>query len=563
MKTLEQVLQDYDFGLLKVIAELWGLDPPRDGSIPVVRGIAAGMLHPEAAGEQVEGLPPPARQALDDLLTHQGRFPFADFARRYGPLREMGPGRRGREKPWREGASPLEALWYRGLVARAFAESAQGVQEFAFVPSDLVANLPAPAPSKTGSLGHGFPQHELSHVLPATSAAVDDATTLLGNLRRQPLRGGSLPQARRRHVESFLIQPSSLDLLIALLREVDILEENGVLQPHPEAARRFLELPRAAALRRLLLAWQASRTWNDLAQGPGLSPAQGPWPNDPFSGRQEALNFLARVPQGAWWDLEAVVSAVRVERPGFLRPAGDFDSWYLRDADSGAFLRGFEHWERIDGAFLRNLVRGPLHWLGAADLGAVERDGPTQAFRLTPFAATFFDPLASPKIEEPQRRATARPDGSLTVPRETDSTSRYQIARVSEWVSFDGEAYRYQLTPRSLGRAAEQGLQVAHIRSFLQAATERPLPPPLARALERWSARGGEGRLEQLLVLRVSDPAVLQELRAARATARYLGASLGPEALIVSESNWPALCAASARLGILLDPPAENATEGP
>src|SRR3972149_146590 len=178
-----------------------------------------------------------------------------------------------------------------------------------------------------------------------------------------------------------------------------------------------------------------------------------------------------------------------------------------------------------------------------------------------------FGWLAAPrppqKQEHPRRGPTPPPDGSLTVPRETDSTSRYQIARVSEWVSFDGEAYRYQLTPRSLQRAAEQGLQVAHIRSFLQAATERPLPPPLARALERWSARGGEGRIERLLVLRVSDPAVLQELRAARATARYLGASLGPEALIVSESNWPALCAASARLGILLDPPPQNATEGP
>ena len=32
--------------------------------------------------------------------------------------------------------------------------------------------------------------------------------------------------------------------------------------------------------------------------------------------------------------------------------ASDFDSWYLRNrATGGEFLRGFEHWEAVEGAY--------------------------------------------------------------------------------------------------------------------------------------------------------------------------------------------------------------------
>src|SRR5579859_5992190 len=42
-----------------------------------------------------------------------------------------------------------------------------------------------------------------------------------------------------------------------------------------------------------------------------------------------------------------VYSAVKEEEPDFQRPAGNYDSWYIRDAQSGEYLRGFESWDRV------------------------------------------------------------------------------------------------------------------------------------------------------------------------------------------------------------------------
>ena len=70
------------------------------------------------------------------------------------------------------------------------------------------------------------------------------------------------------------------------------------------------------------------------------------------------------------------MTAVHQQQPDFQRPAGDYDSWFLRDQQSGEFLRGFEHWDEVDGALLRYLICGPLHWLGGVDRPARQRRPP-------------------------------------------------------------------------------------------------------------------------------------------------------------------------------------------
>jgi hypothetical protein len=76
------------------------------------------------------------------------------------------------------------------------------------------------------------------------------------------------------------------------------------------------------------------------------------------------------------------------------------------------------------------------------------------------------------------------------------------------------------------------------------------IPPILLKALERWEEQGSQARLEQLMVLRVSRPEILQELRASRA-ARFLGELLGPTAVIVKEGAGEKVLAALAELGYL------------
>lgn len=552
MRSLLYTLQDYDLGHLRIVAELWGIDLPQDPARQAADALARTMLDPATVAEITESLPIPIREALDYLLHMGGRAPVSDFVRRFGPFREMGPGRRDREKPWRDTASPIEALWYRGLIARAFTDTPSGPREFAFIPSDLVVLLPIPAPPHSEPPGKSIDPPPISQ--PATSVAVDDTTTLLAALRRYSGDESGMARVQGEGVSPFLHQPESLNLLLALLHEEGILIEPS-LYPDLQSVRSYLDAPRTEALRRLILAWKRSSTWNDLAHVPHLTTTSEEWPNDPLASRRTVIEYINQIPLRSWWDLNSFIVTIRDRQPGFQRPAGDFDSWYLRDIRYGTFLRGFEYWDAIEGAMLQYLITGPMHWLGVADLGKTSHEGQITAFRLTPAAAVLSDPQAPLTIKESTASATIHSDGRIVVPRRALRALRYQIARFTSWEPIDDTDYSYRLTPTGLKIAFDQGLELSHVFAILKSAGEEPIPAPLKRALERWEERGSEAQFRREMILQLRSPDVLPELQGDRTTARYLGEILGPTTVTVREKDLSKLCSAAARLGILLDPP--------
>ena len=552
MQPLVRTLQDHDLGHLRILAELWGLDLPSGTPPQAARTLAAQMLDPAGLREMLASLPAEARQVFDALAAGHGRLPLADLIRRFGSLRELGAGRRDREKPWRSPASPLEVLWYRGLLARAFGDTPTGPCEFGFIPSDILALMPPAAAASPAILG--APTLAPAAWQPAVVTAVDDATTLLAALRRRPAREDPPSGAWLSAVDVHLHQPASAPLLLSLLRQQGIVQ-SAPLRPIAAETKSFLELLRPTALHRLFHAWVTSTTYNDLAQVPGLESVAGKWPNDPLASRQVVMDWLRALPRGSWWDVEAFVAAVREREPGFQRPGGDFDSWYLRDRARGAFLRGFEHWEAVEGAYLRHLIRGPLHALGAADIAVDTASARPFAFRLTEsFYAMWTEAPPSPFDDGPGK-GSLQPDGTLIVPRRTDRAQRYLIARFCSWLALTADTYAYRLTPRALESAARQGLKASHVLTVLEAATSSPVPPALGRAIERALHSGPEAAVQRSLVLRVENPRLLEELRRHRSTARYLGEAMGPHAVAVRERDWEALCAAAARLGLLVEPP--------
>jgi hypothetical protein len=133
----------------------------------------------------------------------------------------------------------------------------------------------------------------------------------------------------------------------------------------------------------------------------------------------------------------------------------------------------------------------------------------------------------------------------LLVPRAV----RYQVARFCHWDAATRHEYRYRLTPASLERARDQGLEIRHLKSLLTRHS-RNLPPNIAKALDRWAQRGTEARLQPALVLRLGSPELLQALRKSRA-ARFLGDPLGPTTVIVHPGAGEKVLAALAEMGYL------------
>ncbi len=206
------------------------------------------------------------------------------------------------------------------------------------------------------------------------------------------------------------------------------------------------------------------------------------------------------------------------------------------------------------------MITGPLHWLGAADLGKIDPGGPVTAFRLTPAASVLFDHHAPLTIKESTASAQIRPEGRIIVPRRAVRALRYQISRFTAWDLIDEENYHYRITPAGLAIATKQGLQLKHIAAILDQAGEGPVPESLRQAIERWGDRGTEARLETKVVLRVRQPEVLIDLQQNPKTARFLGEVLGPTTVTIRPQDWSGLCAASAKMGFLIDPPPSNTT---
>jgi hypothetical protein len=538
MPTLLQSLQDYDLGQLHITAELWGIDLPAPDVRQGRKNLALALLDPSLAAEIIESLPPQARQALAELVQEGGSLPWHQFSKKYGQIREMGASRRDREQPHRSPVSTSERLWYRALIHRAFLEAQHGPQEYAYIPKDVLAILPdLSAHLEQPLLSRPATPAERAFLIPANDHIIDHAATLLA-ARRIPLSGEELEQAAGKW-------PMPAETLASLLTAAGLL--NAGQSPNTEPTRAFLEAPRGEALAQLVRAWLDASNHDDLRLIPHLS-AEGGWLNNPVHARQSALALLEQLAPDTWWRLPAFVSAVKTHQPDFLRPGGDYDTWYLKDNHSGQFLRGFEFWDQVEGAFLRYLITGPLHWLGITDLAAASEESPPDAFRFSPWAQTLLGG-SSPIIETPEDGPpTLDSQGQILVPRLSARALRYQIARFCEWLPNKRDNYAYRISPAALKRAEGQGLQGKQLLSLVQRHTASPIPPNIRQALERWQQHGTQINFREVVILQVNHPKVLETLQKSPA-GRFLGPTLGPTTVTVKAGALERVTAALLQMG--------------
>lgn len=534
MPGLSASLQGHDLGLLIVIGRQWGLElHPRDVQ-HAIETLEAELPPALAAG--FSHLPEDTQRAIRDLAA-AGRQAWGQFERKYGRLREMGAGRREKELPHLNPVSITEFLWYRGLIGKAFFDTPDGPREFAYIPDEFLAILPRENESAPPFGRPARPEERAVEQI-AGDAILDQLCTVLAGLRKE-LSRDALASA-----EPWLLAP---DALASLLRDGGVIDDHDRL--NAEATRNLLELPRGDALAWLVHTWLASEGFDELRALPGLK-AEGNWKNLPVTSRQRVLEFLRSAPEGQWWSLEAVIADVKARQPDFQRPGGDYDSWYLRREGSDHYLRGFQHWDEVDGAFIAFIVRAPLHALGLVDLASPSQGTPATAYRWTRWAAGLLQAQApsNPKVENLKLKVDSR--GRVLIPMLAPRTVRYLVARFCEWLPKQKEDYVYQITAHSLEAARKQGLKVKQLVALLKANSSAPLPPNLLQALKRWETQGAQARLSKALVLRLGSASALKALRASRA-ARFLGEPLGPTAVVVKPGAEQQVLQALLELGYL------------
>ena len=223
MRTLENALGDHDLVILRVIGEWWELDLTGADKSACVESLAERLRRLDLRAE-VKYLPP---EEVAALVSAGGQVPVGTFSRRFGEVRQMGPGRLEREEPWYDPVSPAEALWYRGFLFRGYDEKDDSgtLVEHYYLPKEFYAQLPQPsAPPQTDGAGEDQLQPAQPPVAfePASIRAVDDLTTILSRAQRRGLRPDGVSQ-----LQPFLFDPDPerYSLLVTLAGEMDLLRK--------------------------------------------------------------------------------------------------------------------------------------------------------------------------------------------------------------------------------------------------------------------------------------------------------------------------------------------------
>ncbi len=316
MPTLEQSLQGRDLGHLRIIANLWKIDFHAPDTKTGLSRIAPLLINPETIIDTINSLPDGAQHALDDLISNGGKLSWTIFSRRYGAIREMGSARRDRELPYQDSNARMsETLYYRGLVARAFFDTQEGPQEFAYVPDEFL-----------GLLAHdAISNHEEPPTRPATSSErryivlandylVDDICTALAGFRL----GYPFDE-----IDGFLISSKNLPYRLTAKIIFDFAAALGLLNPSkvllPDPIRHFLEITPENALLELTRSWVKSQEINELKMLPGVI-AEGEWKNDPLTTRLFILDSLSTLLESAKsripWNREPLLESIVIYRMG-------------------------------------------------------------------------------------------------------------------------------------------------------------------------------------------------------------------------------------------------------
>jgi hypothetical protein len=519
MPDIFHTLVNYDLEMLKIIAGKWNIPLKATKQVEIAREMAARILDPIELEMILEGTPGNVRECLSVLKGSSGRMPWGEFLRRYGIIREMGIARRNRETPFEKPASVAEVLWYLGLIGRAFLEGENGLQEYAYIPDELLKLLPKGDRTATDLTGAAVDQKTLRFIHHANDHILDHLTSYLAVIRS----GGNPEDLQNEFKRPSLRECEQLLICCGLLDS-----DNSI---HPEAIKSFLAQPRGSSLCFLFTNWSSSTSYNELKLVPSII-TEGTWKNDPLKTRQAIIEIIKGMDGAKWWRIDSFIATIKNTMPFFQRPSGDFESWMIRSEKTGDSLRGFEHWDEVDGALIRYLIQGPLHWLGILDLGGERIGARPVAFKLSGMAADLFSNNSPVGVPVENGTITALRNGKLICPRDVPRAVRYQLARFCEVNGVNDKGYLYQISAGSLKNAIAQGLQADQLSTLLIRHARGAMPASLATALQRWAKNGAQASLNHIVLLRVATPEILIEIRNSP-VGRFLGEPLNPTTSIL------------------------------
>jgi len=471
--------------MLEAIAEGWSIALTDERVPEIVDRLTKEMTDPEAMTIVLKRLNKIERDALA-FVAAKGQVRAHIMQRKYGRIRRLGPGRLEWQQAWRAPISATERLWFLGLIYRGYSIDGTYHGEIFFIPPDLLELLPHMTILLPTFRVESAPRPRIVRYAHDTLAR--DAFAILSYLRNNTVHAkkGILARRELSHLRPRLADPKDphrLQFLHHLCQTTGLIHrEQGLWKPTKEAAS-WLKGDALARRRVFYHAWLQDANWNELCMMPNIHCEATGWQNDPVLARKGIIAHLLKCPIDTWLTIASFVESIHEIDPDFMRPDGDYDSWYIRDTRTGQYLMGYNNWGKVEGALIRYLLGHPLLWLGIVAVGYSKDESPVY-FKLTKTGAAILG------LREAQESSPChiivRPNLQVTVPLEASWYDRFLLERFATWKNEQQGVAYYTITAESVQRCLESGVTIHQIDAFLRRATGNKVPKSVLHTLRSW-----------------------------------------------------------------------------
>lgn len=406
------------------------------------------------------------------------------------------------------------------------------------------------------------PQTDLSATVPPPAWSLPDETVM----RLAPLVDG---EAR-------------LEFTYHLLVAVGLLQPGSPVTVNTEVKEQFLR--QSEALQRAILARAYFRMvnwhelWDVLRAEPDLQLRHSLfWTDSTFQQfclevvyfRQMILSVLAFLPHDRWILLADVTPLLQQVWLKFNQAAWGSEfytsrqhngNWYLIRKRSGLPLQinDTPDWELGQGNFIRQMLTGPLGWLGLLDVGL--KDGRPVAIRLRGLGDLFLDRAESiePPVYAVNASAAVAPTTAIEIegmavmvePSAIGAQAHALLDKIANLEKVTPRQFTYVINIKSVYAAFEAGETLASVIADWEKFLQNSMPDHLRRQLAEWWQNYGLVRLyRQATVIEFNDDYALAEMKAATALNEHLIAEVSPRMVLIHDYAVPLLVAQLEKAG--------------
>ena len=396
----------------------------------------------------------------------------------------------------------------------------------------------------------------------------------------------ALPDAITQRLAPIAGDEAQLNFIYHLLLEVGLLQPGSPVTVWREVKEKFLRQGEAAQWATLVWAYITLDHWSELwlmlAERPSLQVNRFTISYQPLSPqlfyqmlavfRGQVLHLLASLPDNRWFSPDEITNILHPFWPRFDSLAWSPTTFYRQEMQPHWYLtengrtldtsKNKADWHMAQGAFLRHIIQGPLHWLGLADLSF--ENGRLVAFRLHGLNELFFDKVESipltgaAELGAATAVAPAAPADAITIqemmivvdPTAVSAQTHNFLDSIAVLQKADAARFVYQLHATAVHQAFEAGQTLSQILEGWQKWLNVPIPKTIERQLTAWWETYGQVRLyENVTVIEFGDSYALTEMKAATSLAKHLIAEISPSLVIIRASAVNTLVAELEKAG--------------